>query len=141
MLMAGVVAAESNEAYASEAYSSPEKGDKKCNDGIDNDGDAADLPIATTTTALLERFHQAQVLDDQAVAQAFYSRFADVYDQLIVWLDFPFLWGFPLSGLRAHAQQSGARHRSRPLRPLGSLRERWQPEGLRTDVGTGTVLA
>ena len=50
----------------------------------------ADLPVATTTTALLERFNQFPVLDDQAVAQAFYSRFADVYDQLIVWLDFSF---------------------------------------------------
>ncbi len=54
----------------------------------------ADLPVATTTGALLERFSQFRILDDQAIAQAFYSRFADVYDQLIVWLDFPFAGGF-----------------------------------------------
>ncbi len=53
----------------------------------------ADLPVATTNRALLERFNRSPVLDDQAVAQAFYSRFADVYDQLIVWLDFPFVGG------------------------------------------------
>ena len=58
----------------------------------------ADLPIATTTTALLERFNLNPVLDDQAVAQAFYSRFADVYDQLIVWLDFPFAGSGQISG-------------------------------------------
>ena len=51
----------------------------------------ADLPVATTTRALLERFSNGDdILDDQAVAQAFYSRFADVYDQLIVWLDFSY---------------------------------------------------
>ncbi len=57
----------------------------------------ADLPVATTTAALLERFNKSPVLDDQAVAQAFYRRFADVYDQLIVWLDFE--WNTPVHAL------------------------------------------
>ncbi len=39
VLLAGGFAAKTNEAYASEAYSGQEKGNKKCNDGIDNDGD------------------------------------------------------------------------------------------------------
>ncbi len=39
MLLAGGIATESNEAYASEAYSGQEKGNKKCTDGIDNDVD------------------------------------------------------------------------------------------------------
>ncbi len=39
MLLAGGVGAEGTEAYAGEAYQEKEKGNKKCNDGIDNDGD------------------------------------------------------------------------------------------------------
>ena len=48
----------------------------------------ADLPAATATAALIERFSNSEQVDDQAIAQTFFRRFADVYDHLIVWLDF-----------------------------------------------------
>lgn len=49
----------------------------------------AELPVAATSAAVLERFTSSPEIDDQAVAQTFFHAFADVYDHLLVWLDFP----------------------------------------------------
>ncbi|HEV8630096.1 MAG TPA: hypothetical protein VGV61_07250 [Thermoanaerobaculia bacterium] len=50
------------------------------------------LPL-TVTNAIAERFTTDSGLDDLAVAQSFFRRFADDYDHLIVWLDFDYSLG------------------------------------------------
>ncbi len=49
----------------------------------------AELPFGPSGRALLERFGTFQQVDDLAIAQVFFEHFRDVYDHLIVWLDFP----------------------------------------------------
>ena len=48
------------------------------------------LPPKPLTGAIAERFSPEMEVDDVAIAKAFYRSFADVYDNLIVFLDFPF---------------------------------------------------
>lgn len=53
-----------------------------------------ELPVGPTEAAVLERFSNSREIDDLGVARTFYQQFADEYDHLIVWLDFPaFLQG------------------------------------------------
>jgi hypothetical protein len=49
----------------------------------------ADLPTGVLKTAIAERFVSSQSVDDLAVAQTFFREFADDYDHLFVFLDFP----------------------------------------------------
>jgi hypothetical protein len=48
-----------------------------------------ELPAVALKTAIAERFVATQFLDDLATAQAFHREFADDYDHLVVFLDFP----------------------------------------------------
>ena len=48
------------------------------------------LPAGPIAGAIAERFGTETLLDDLAISNAFYSGFADVYDNLVVFLDFPF---------------------------------------------------
>lgn len=50
---------------------------------------SADLPHGPDDAALAERFSLEQEVDDVAVARTFLEHFADDYEHLIVWLDFP----------------------------------------------------
>ncbi len=52
-----------------------------------------DLPAAALKTAVAERFATAQFLDDLSIARGFFREFADDYDHLIVFLDFPQILG------------------------------------------------
>jgi hypothetical protein len=52
-----------------------------------------ELPTPAFTTALAEIFDTQRQLDDLAIANAFFTEFADDYDHLIVWLDFSFNLG------------------------------------------------
>ncbi len=49
----------------------------------------ADLPVDSGDRALAERFSAEEQIDDLGIAQTFFRHFADEYDHLIVWLDFP----------------------------------------------------
>jgi hypothetical protein len=53
----------------------------------------ASLPSGVLKTGIAERFAAARSFDHFAVARAFYREFADEYDHLIVFLDFPFNLG------------------------------------------------
>ena len=46
------------------------------------------LPV-TTTSGIAEQFTTEEGLDDLAISNLFFRNFADTYDHLIVWLDFP----------------------------------------------------
>ena len=53
-----------------------------------------ELPLTLRPpTALAERFGTDRQLDDLAIANAFFQEFADDYDHLVVWLDFPLSLG------------------------------------------------
>jgi len=51
-----------------------------------------ELPI-TLNGAVAEQFSLTESLDDVAVMQVFLESFADRYDSVIVWLDFPYILG------------------------------------------------
>ncbi len=48
-----------------------------------------ELPAGALKASIAERFAATQDLDDLAIAKAFFREFADEYDHLIVFLDFP----------------------------------------------------
>jgi hypothetical protein len=50
---------------------------------------AADLPTAALKSGIAERFATQQAVDNLAIAKAFFREFADDYDHLVVFLDFP----------------------------------------------------
>lgn len=50
---------------------------------------SAELQITASGGTVAERFAIAETLSDLGIAQAFFSRFADNYDHLIAFLDFP----------------------------------------------------
>jgi hypothetical protein len=47
------------------------------------------LPRGAVRAGIAERFFAGRAIDDLGIAKAFYREFADTYDQLIVFLDFP----------------------------------------------------
>ncbi len=47
-----------------------------------------DLPVAPTASAILERYSQANLVDEFGVAETFFEHFRDIYNHLIIWLDF-----------------------------------------------------
>lgn len=51
------------------------------------------LPTGVFTVALAEQFSTERRMDETTIVQTFLSEFADDYDHLIVWLDFPFRLG------------------------------------------------
>lgn len=48
-----------------------------------------DLPVAPTQLAILERYSETNLVDEFGVAATFFEHFKDIYDHLIIWLDFP----------------------------------------------------
>jgi hypothetical protein len=56
--------------------------------------DFLDAPSGAVTGAIAEHFATRASLDDMAIANMFLSNYADVYDHLVVWLDFPHILGF-----------------------------------------------
>jgi hypothetical protein len=111
----------------------------------------AGLPTGVIKTAVAERFAAERSVDDLGIAKAFFREFADVYDHLIVFLDFPEtlasgVFAFELTlkneirgigqavyDLSAHA---GSRGRLRSFVQMGSLAKYPQaPE----DPATGTL--
>ena len=53
----------------------------------------ASLPTGAIKTAVAERFATERAIDNLAIAQAFFREFADDYDHLVVFLDFPQSFG------------------------------------------------
>lgn len=53
----------------------------------------AALPTPVFTVALAEQFSTERRMDETTIVRTFLSEFADDYDHLIVWLDFPFRLG------------------------------------------------
>jgi len=53
----------------------------------------ADLPTGALKTGIAERFATERAVDNLAIAKAFFREFADDYDHLIVFLDFPQSFG------------------------------------------------
>ena len=53
----------------------------------------ADLPTGVLKTGIAERFATEKAVDNLAIAKAFFREFADDYDHLIVFLDFPQSFG------------------------------------------------
>lgn len=53
----------------------------------------SDLPIKRKGIAIAERFSNSQNVDESAAAEAFLDRFADDYDQLVMFTDFTYLLG------------------------------------------------
>jgi hypothetical protein len=49
----------------------------------------ASLPTGVVKVAVAERFLNAEFFDNLAIAKLFFSEFADIYDHLVVFLDFP----------------------------------------------------
>jgi hypothetical protein len=95
-----------------------------------------DLPAAALKTAIAERFIPTQFLDDLAIAKAFSREFADEYDHLIVFLDFPhilegnaFAYEFTIkneiqgigSGIFDGTALAGSKSRLRSFVQMGSL--------------------
>jgi hypothetical protein len=112
-----------------------------------------DLPAGTLTTAVGERFVKTRQIDDLAIARAFFNEFADVYDHLIVWLDFPqslggaFAYEFPMKnevkgiGLPVFDQSAaaGSKARLRAFVQMGSL-SRYPADPNQEFLGSNTTL-
>ncbi len=113
----------------------------------------AALPTGPLKTAIAERFAASRELDDLGIARAFFREFADVYDHLIVFLDFPqslggaFAFevtvkneirgiGIPLFDASA---QAGSRGRLRSYVQMGSL-ARYPADPAATFLGTNSTL-
>jgi hypothetical protein len=52
-----------------------------------------ELPVAPSRLGIMERFGTSPEVDDLAIAATFLESFKDIYDHVIVWLDFPFNLG------------------------------------------------
>jgi hypothetical protein len=112
-----------------------------------------ELPAGALTTAAGERFVKTRQVDDLAIARAFFNEFGDVYDHLIVWLDFSqslggaFAYEFPLKnevkgiGLPVFDQSAaaGSKARLRAFVQMGSL-SRYPADPNREFLGSNTTL-
>jgi len=112
-----------------------------------------DLPAGVLTAAVGERFVKTRQIDDLAIARAFFNEFADVYDHVIVWLDFPqslggaFAYEFPLKnevkgiglGVFDQSAAAGSKGRLRSFVEMGSL-SRYPTDPNREFLGSNTTL-
>lgn len=113
----------------------------------------ADLPTGILKAAIAERFVTTKSVDEMAIGQVFHREFADVYDHLIVFLDFEhdlggaFAFelgilnevrgiGLPLFDFSAAA---GSRRRLRSFVQMGSL-DRYPDDPDATFLGTNSTL-
>jgi len=114
---------------------------------------SAGLPRPLFKTALAERFGTDRQQDDLAIASRFFSEFADDYDHLIVWLDFPlrlgnaFAYEFTvkneIQGIGApvvdSSRDAGSKGRLRSFVQMGSL-GRYPSDPDQTFLGTNSTL-
>lgn len=113
-----------------------------------------DLPLGGFTGAVAERFGADRELDDLAIANAFFRQFADVYDHLIVWLDFPldlgggaFAYEFGVKNdvkgigqpVFDQSALAGSHGRLRSFVQMGSL-DRYPADVDETFLGTNTTM-
>ncbi len=115
----------------------------------------ANLP-KSTTNAIAEIFGTGNHVDDLAIAQMFFHRFADVYDHLVVWLDFPydlgggaFAYEFPIKNeikgigqpIFDFSKVAGSKGRLRSFVQMGSLEtNRYPLNPDQTFLGTNSTL-
>lgn len=124
-----------------------------------NDGEVrlvdytASLPSGVLKTGIAERFATARSFDHLAVARAFFREFADDYDHLIVFLDFPqslggaFAFEAPVKNeIRGIGQpvfdftaQVGSRGRLRSFVQMGTL-SRYPDDPATEFLGTNSTL-
>jgi hypothetical protein len=114
----------------------------------------SDLP-ASIKGAVAEQFATRSGIDDLAIANMFYSGFADDYDHLVVWLDFPqtllgggaFAYEFGIKNeIRGIGQQifdasrdAGSRGRLRSFVQMGSL-SKYRSNPDETFLGTNSTM-
>lgn len=114
----------------------------------------AELP-ATFNGAVAEQFATRSGIDDLAIANMFFSGFADDYDHLVVWLDFPqtllgggaFAYEFGIKNeIKGIGQQvfdasrdAGSRGRLRSFVQMGSL-SKYRSNPDETFLGTNTSM-
>ncbi len=112
-----------------------------------------DLPPGALKVALAERFVKSRRIDDLAITRAFLNEFADVYDHVIIWLDFSqslggaFAYEFPVKneiqgiGLPVFDQSgaAGSKGRLRSVVQMGSLARYPGDPGLQF-LGSNTTL-
>ncbi len=114
----------------------------------------AELPTGALNAAIAERFAASQDFDHLAIAQAFFREFADDYDHLVVFLDFPQTLGggafaFHSSvkneiqglgvGVFDGSAAAGSRGRLRSFVQMGSL-SRYPDDPNRDFLGTNNTL-
>ncbi|HEX7185765.1 MAG TPA: hypothetical protein VF756_28330 [Thermoanaerobaculia bacterium] len=113
----------------------------------------ANLPTGVIRAGIAERFARTRSFDHLAVARAFFREFADIYDHLIVFLDFPQSLGggfaFELTvkndirgiglGLFDHAALVGSRGRLRSFVQMGTL-ARYPDDPHAEFLGTNSTL-
>lgn len=113
-----------------------------------------DLPlILQPPGAFAERFGTDRRLDDLAIANAFFQEFADDYDHLVVWLDFPLSLGGAFAyefGIKNEIQGigqpifdqsrfAGSNGRLRSYVQMGNL-GRYPADPAQTFLGTNSTL-
>lgn len=113
----------------------------------------ADLPTGSIGSAIAERFAARRELDHLAIAQAFFREFADDYDHLVVFLDFPqtlngaFAFEFTVKneirglgiGVFDGTSAVGSRGRLRSFVQMGAL-SRYPDDPERDFLGTNNTL-
>lgn len=113
----------------------------------------AGLPSGVLKSGIAERFATARSFDHLAVARAFFREFADDYDHLIVFLDFPLSLGGAfafestvkndISGIGVpvfdNTAQAGSRGRLRSFVQMGSL-SRYPDDPEAQFLGTNNTL-
>lgn len=112
-----------------------------------------ELPAGALKAAIAERFITTQTLDNLAIAKAFFREFADEYDHLIVFLDFPqlldgaFAYEFTLKneirgiggGVFDASVQAGSKGRLRSFVQMGSLSQ-YSADPETNVLGTNSTL-
>ncbi len=113
----------------------------------------ANLPTGVLKVAIAERFVRTRSLDELAMARAFFREFADIYDHLIVFLDFQqslggaFAFEFGVKneirgiGLEVFdgSALAGSRGRLRSFVQMGTL-SRYPDDPHETFLGTNSTL-
>ncbi len=112
-----------------------------------------ELPAGALKASIAERFATTRSLDDLAIAKAFFREFADEYDHLIVFLDFPqilngaFAYEFTVKNeirgtgdeVYDGSAQAGSKGRLRSFVQMGSLSQ-YSPDPETNVLGTNSTL-
>jgi len=112
-----------------------------------------DLPTGALKTGIAERFATDKAVDNLAIAKAFFREFADDYDHLIVFLDFPQTFGNAFAfeftvknevrgigqGVIDFSGAAGSKGRMRSFVQMGTL-SRYPADPQTTFLGTNNTL-